>query len=72
MNKTSIGILLSAVGFALALSPGARAASRKLAIKAAGVLLEVQEQIKDRSSGHDLHEDHEKPVADGKFAQHRV
>ncbi|MFE5323851.1 hypothetical protein ACFQ88_34750 [Paenibacillus sp. NPDC056579] len=44
------GIALAAAGVLFAISPEARKAARKLAVKGAGALLEITDQIKEASS----------------------
>lgn len=46
MAKSPLGIIVAAAAIALAVSPEARQAARKLAVKGAGVLLELSDQIK--------------------------
>lgn len=59
MAKSPLGIIFAAAAVALAVSPEARKAARKLAVKGAAALLEIKDQIQDRTSGlrPAIHED---------------
>jgi hypothetical protein len=52
MNKTPLSIMLAAAGILLAVSPEARGAARKLAVKLAGAMLDARDQIKEVTSEH--------------------
>jgi hypothetical protein len=45
--KSPLGIIFAAAAVALAVSPEARKAARKLAVKGAGIVLELADQVKD-------------------------
>lgn len=47
MVKSPLGIIFAAAALALAVSPEARKAARKLAVKGAGIVLELADQVKD-------------------------
>ncbi|MET3211181.1 UNVERIFIED_CONTAM: hypothetical protein ABIC26_004148 [Paenibacillus sp. PvR008] len=47
MVKSPLGIIFAAAAIALAVSPEARKAARKLAVKGAGIVLELADQVKD-------------------------
>ncbi|WP_342417712.1 hypothetical protein NST83_11755 [Paenibacillus sp. FSL R10-2782] len=47
MVKSPLGIIFTAAALALAVSPEARKAARKLAVKGAGIVLELADQVKD-------------------------
>ncbi|AET61273.1 hypothetical protein ACWHAM_08140 [Paenibacillus terrae] len=47
MVKSPLGIIFAAAAVALAVSPEARKAARKLAVKGAGIVLELADQVKD-------------------------
>lgn len=51
MIKSRLGLMLAAAAVVFALSPEARKAARKLAVKGAGVLLGITDQIKDVTAG---------------------
>lgn len=50
MLKSPFGILIGAAAIALAVSPEARKAARRLAVKGTEMLLEVSDQIKEAAS----------------------
>lgn len=50
MLKSPFGILLGAAAIVLAVSPEARKAARRLAVKGTELLLDVTDQIKDAAS----------------------
>jgi hypothetical protein len=45
--KSPLGIIFAAAAIALAVSPEARKAVRKLAVKGAGIVLELADQVKN-------------------------
>ncbi|MEC0182830.1 hypothetical protein P4H61_15200 [Paenibacillus peoriae] len=47
MVKSPLGIIFAAAAIALAVSPEARKAARRLAVKGAGIVLELADQVKD-------------------------
>ncbi|TDF93036.1 hypothetical protein [Paenibacillus piri] len=49
MIKSPLGFIFAAAAIVLAVSPEARKAARKLAVKGTEMLLEVADQIKDRT-----------------------
>ncbi|MDQ0493412.1 hypothetical protein [Paenibacillus brasilensis] len=49
MAKSPLGIIFAAAALVLAVSPEARKAARKLAVKGAGIALELADQVKDRT-----------------------
>lgn len=51
MIKSPIGFLLAAAGLVLAFSPEARKTVRKLAVKGTELLLDMNDQIKARTTG---------------------
>lgn len=52
MAKSPLGIIFAAAAITLAVSPKARQAVRKLAVKGAGLLLELTDEIKHSTAGH--------------------
>jgi Mg2+ and Co2+ transporter CorA len=49
--KSPIGFLLTAAAVILAISPEARKATRKLAVKGTAVVLDIIDQVKDATAG---------------------
>ncbi|MGG4218018.1 hypothetical protein ABEW32_07285 [Paenibacillus jamilae] len=49
MAKSPLGIIFAAAALALAVSPEARKAARQLAVKGAEIVLELADQVKDRT-----------------------
>ncbi|MGW8957920.1 hypothetical protein [Paenibacillus sp. NPDC055715] len=47
MVKSPLGVIFAAAAIALAVSPEARKAARKLAVKGAGIVLDLADQVKD-------------------------
>jgi hypothetical protein len=50
MIKSPFGIILAGAAFLFALSPEARKAARRLAVKGTGTLLDITDQIKEAAS----------------------
>ncbi|MGZ0041097.1 hypothetical protein [Paenibacillus ottowii] len=49
MAKSPLGFIFAATALVLAVSPEARKAARQVAVKGAGIMLELVDQVKDRT-----------------------